>query len=455
MGMRGVVVACFLACLFAASACGQVEGPPPGFAACAADPDAGAAPVTPPAPDYWHDAKPILDARCASCHAAGGIGPFPILTYSDVMSRVALVQASVVAREMPPWPPNDCCQSYAHDRSLSADDYDTLVRWFEAGAPEGDPAGAPPSVPPPPPRLSRVDVTLRMAAPYTPVPNEDTSELRCFLIEGWPFAEQKYVTGVDVRPGNPRIVHHVIVQTVGLGEVPELRARDGRDGRPGFDCRDLRGEIHVNGSVGGWTPGQIPFESPDARIGVLFPARSQIMLQVHYDVRNGADAPDQTEVFLQVADAVDHRAKGMVTVNPLWLANGGLSIEAGDADAVHTFAYDPTVLLTKRRSFFIHSVNLHMHYVGSHGRVAIHRADGSWDCLLDVPRWDYHWASPYQLAQPVEFRPGDLLYVECHWDNTAGNQAPTTSGLPPPRDLEWGAAEEMCAGILLYTETWP
>jgi len=36
------------------------------------------------------------------------------------------------------------------------------LRWIDAGVPEGDPRGAPPSQPPPVPRLSRVDVTLKM-----------------------------------------------------------------------------------------------------------------------------------------------------------------------------------------------------------------------------------------------------------------------------------------------------
>jgi len=81
--------------------------------------------------------------------------------------------------------------------------------------------------------------------------------------------------------------------------------------------------------------------------------------------------------------------------------------------------------------------------------------DGSWDCLLDIPAWDYHWSSWYQLAAPVKFNPGDLLYVECHWDNTAAHQPPVKGVQPAPRDLHWATAEEMCAGLALFTDTWP
>jgi hypothetical protein len=264
-----------------------------------------------------------------------------------------------------------------------------------------------------------------------------------------------YVTGVDVRPGNPRLVHHVIVQTIDASLVPEVRAREGVDGRPGFDCRRLQNELHVNGSVGGWTPGTVPQESPDATLGVPFAANSQVLIQVHYDVRGSDGLPDQTLIDFQVAPSVKHRLRGMVALNPLWLANDGLDIEAGDPDAMHNFAYDPTVFFSKNRSLFLHSVGLHMHFLGSRGRVGIQRTDGSWDCLLDIPEWDYHWSSGYQLAAPVQLNPGDLLYVECHWDNTAANQVPVNGVQPPPRDLRWATAEEMCAGILLFTDTWP
>jgi len=429
----------------------SIDMPPANFAACGPSSfDAGVA-----APDYWHDAKPIFDTKCAMCHVADGIGPMTLLTYQDARDWAGLIRNAVDRKLMPPWPPNDCCGEYQHDRSLSDLQRDTMLRWIDAGLPEGDMATATPSMPLPPPQLSRVDVTLRMPQPYTPVPTEETSDLRCFVIEGWPYDEEMFVTGFDVRPGNPAIVHHVIVQTVDGSSVPDLKAREGADGRPGFDCRNLRGELHVNGAAGGWTPGSVPQESPDGTLGVPFPAKSDVLLQIHYDVRAGVTMPDQTEIHFQVAKSVKHRMRALVAANPLWLANDGLDIPAGDADAMHNFAYDPTVYYSHGNPFYLHAINLHMHYLGSHGRIGIHRADGSWDCLLDIPDWNYHWSSWYQLAQPVQFNPGDLLYVECHWDNSASNQAPVNGMVPAPHDQHWATAEEMCAALGLFTDTWP
>src|SRR5262249_831483 len=150
---------------------------------------------------------------------------------------------------------------------------------------------------------------------FTPVAQEGTSERRCFLIDGWPFAADKYVTGVDARPGNRAVVQGVAVQTVGAGDVPGLRAREGVDGRPGFDCRDVGDDLWLGGGVGSWTPGQPPFESADATTGVPVPAHAQLMLQVLYDLGNAVTMPDQTEIDLQIADTVRH-SLGSLVVSP-------------------------------------------------------------------------------------------------------------------------------------------
>ena len=33
---------------------------------------------------YYKDIKPLVEAKCASCHKPGDSGPFSLLTYEDV-----------------------------------------------------------------------------------------------------------------------------------------------------------------------------------------------------------------------------------------------------------------------------------------------------------------------------------------------------------------------------------
>jgi len=115
------------------------------------------------------------------------------------------------------------------------------------------------------------------------------------------------------------------------------------------------------------------------------------------------------------------------------------------------FAYDPTVVITKGEAVEMHNVMLHMHELGSIGRVAILRADGTTDCLLNITQWDFHWMADYYFEKPVRIAPGDKLYVECHWDNTAENQRLVNGEREPPRDLVWKTQDEMCGAILTYS----
>src|SRR5262249_21958843 len=110
-------------------------------------------------------------------------------------------------------------------------------------------------------------------------------------------------------------------------------------------------------------------------------------------------------------------------------------------------------------AFTIWGAGLHMHTRGTHGRIGIRRSTtsatpGADDCALQIDKWDFHWQGSYSLVQPMQFAPGDQLELECHFDNTAGNQ-PLVNGVPMPvRDVNWGESttDEMCLGLFYITQ---
>jgi hypothetical protein len=81
--------------------------------------------------------------------------------------------------------------------------------------------------------------------------------------------------------------------------------------------------------------------------------------------------------------------------------------------------------------------------------VEIQRAAGAHECVLDIPRWNFHWQGAYGLTNPKRVERGDSLSIECHWDNSATNQP---DGLAP-RELNWGERtdDEMCLAFLYIT----
>lgn len=418
------------------------------FGACTAPlaPDEAAVPDD---PSWYRDVQPIVITKCEGCHVDGGIGPFPLRDYADFAQRSPQIYDQIDQRIMPPWQPDPCCNHYQWDRSLSEDQRATVLRWIEAGMPAGNPDDAPPADPPPL-GLPRVDLRATMHEPFTPAPQVGADELRCFLLDHDPIDRTRYITGFDFQPGTRAEVHHVIVYAVDADAADDLERKSGADGRPGWDCYGEAGELAGSREyIGGWQPGVGPRLLPEG-IGRELKANTRIMIQIHYDTGHGI-APDQSAIDIMLDDHVDRLEKAIPIGNPLWLAGEGMHIAANDPDAEAWFAYDPTVLLGKGKPMQVHNVMVHMHELGTIGRVGILRNDGTTDCLVNITRWDFHWMADYYFAQPVEIEPGDQVVVECHWDNTADNQKIVNGERQTPRDLGWGTDKEMCGAVLTYS----
>ncbi|CAN5917158.1 hypothetical protein BH11MYX3_BH11MYX3_06190 [soil metagenome] len=422
---------------------------PEEFAACPAeDREAGIA-----APTWFADVQPIVIAKCQGCHSAGGLGPFELGSYHQVANLRSLVRGAVEDRRMPPWQPSPCCTTYRWDRSLTEAERATVLRWFDDGMTLGSEADAP-ITEPPVTALPHVDLRAEMREPFTPEPKVGADELRCFLLDHEAIDRTRYITGFDFLPGVRSMVHHVIVFSVPEDAVAALSKDDGKDGRPGWDCYGEGGELQSSKEyIGGWQPGVLPRVLPEG-IGRELKARTRVMIQIHYDTGHGT-APDRSAIELMLEDKVERIEKSIPVGNPLWFAGDGMAIPAGAPDTQVWFAYDPSALVTKGASVDIHNVMLHMHELGSIGRVAILRANGTTECLLDIPRWDFHWMADYYLDRPARLDPGDQLYVECHWDNTAENQKVVNGVRQKPRTLRWGTDQEMCGAVLTYSEALP
>src|SRR5687767_6803443 len=164
-------------------------------------------------PTWYRDIEPLVIEKCQGCHVDGGIAPFPLSGYSQFSSLRGVIHDAVESKRMPPWQPDDCCNNYLYDRSLSDAEHDTLIRWLESGTALGDPADAMPP-PPPPQGLPRVDLRAEMPVEFAPKPKVGSDEIRCFLLDHDPIVRTRYITGFDFQPGTRALVHHVIVYAV-------------------------------------------------------------------------------------------------------------------------------------------------------------------------------------------------------------------------------------------------
>src|SRR5688500_13969773 len=124
--MRGWLFSAILACDVGAPP-GSSEPSPSSDPSPSSSSDAGSGPD-------WSEVAPIL-ARCAGCHADGGIG-FPITGYATAAALAPVIAEVVSSRRMPPWPAGPLSEpAFVGDPSLDEAEIATVVAWADAGAP--------------------------------------------------------------------------------------------------------------------------------------------------------------------------------------------------------------------------------------------------------------------------------------------------------------------------------
>ncbi len=203
--------------------------------------DSSAAP--PAAPTFSKDVAPIVYAKCVKCHRPGEVAPMSLIDYKNVRPWARAIRQKVVSREMPPWFADRKVGKWTNDMSLTQDEIDTIARWVDTGAPLGDAAQVPPA-----PQFAKgwamgvqPDAIVEMPLSVK-LPAEGEVETRDYW--GPPaFKEDKWISAVEFRPGNPEVVHHADANIMPLCKGCSLRNGDlvGADGSVSHD-RNLKPE---------------------------------------------------------------------------------------------------------------------------------------------------------------------------------------------------------------------
>jgi hypothetical protein len=355
---------------------------------------------------FHKDIEPILQARCQGCHRPGEVAPMSLLTYGEARPWAKAIREAVLMGKMPPWSPDPKYGKFRNDLSLAPGEKEKIVAWVDAGAKEGKRSDAPPpksftegwQIPPP-------DVVFQMPEPFD-VPATGAVEYQ-FIRVPTNFTEDKWVQMVEVRPGNPAVVHHAIV----VMDDPEYR---GREEYLGGYAPGMMAQI--------WKPGQ-------AR---LLRAGSVLTFQMHY-AANGKAAQDRTEIGLVFAkEPVTQRIMGSLAMPP------GLTIPPGAVnyrvDGVATIQQDSELV----------SLRAHMHLRGKSFQMRAVYPNGESEILLDIPKFDFNWQPYYYLATPKPLPRGTRIEATGYFDNSANNPF----NPDPTATVSWGPQtwDEMMIG---------
>jgi hypothetical protein len=392
---------------------------------------AAAAPQKTDRPTWHRDIGPLVRRHCSGCHREGEIGPFPLQKYTDVLKRLRQVSDVVARRIMPPWKADSHGQ-FKGERRLRDDEMSLFSLWVQQAAPEGDPLPEPPFDAAPAWRLGTPDTIVRMPAAYT-VKSEGGDVYRCFVMPN-ELTEDAWISAIEVKPGNPRVVHHVNLFVDRTGTAEKM---DAADPEPGFKSSGFGPGFPPTAVLGGWTPGRTTGHLPEG-VGVRYPAGGRLVMEVHYHP-TGRTETDQTSIGIYFC-----RTPVQKRLRVLSLMNQSIRIPPNDANVKVKYGTwipaDITLL----------DVTPHMHFLGRSMTVTATLPGSILKGLVSVPDWDYRWQTVYEFVQPIKLPRGTRLDVEAVYDNSRNNPRNPNN---PPKWVYWGegANEEMCTAFLGFT----
>ncbi len=380
-------------------------------------------------PTFTKDVARILQQRCQGCHRRDQIGPFVLETYEQARKRSVDIAAVAEDRSMPPWKPTaGVGPKFKHDRSLTAGEIAVLQSWANAGAPRGEQEHMPsPTRYPDGWSLGEPDLVLEIAEDFN-VPASGPDIYRCFVI-ATDLPRDALVSAIECRPGNRRVVHHMMafLDTHGYG-----RERDAADPGPGYTSFSGPG-VEITGDLGGWAAGNEAFHLPEG-IGRVLPSRADVILQVHYHP-SGKREVDRTRLGI-------HFARKPIKQTIQWAnaSNYDFRLQPGSANTeVKATWYVPVDVDAL-------AVTPHMHQLGRDFRMSVRYPNGRKQDLIHIGDWDATWQNTYSFEKPIRLPKGTVVAVVAHYDNSAHSRNPSR----PPKLVKCGpeVTDEMCVGYI-------
>ena len=368
------------------------------------------------APTFSRDVAPILQRSCQHCHQPAGIAPMSLLDYREARPWARSIRDRVERRLMPPWhlDPTVGIQDYKNDVSLTPDEIDTVVRWVDAGAPEGDPADLPEPLEFPRADAWEVEAMLGRppdfvvrSTPYHVVANGQDQWWNPELdFEG--FDEPRYIRAAEFKPSWPlgiKVTHH--------GHATLRR-----------DAPVEGGERPPSVRLVGMGIGKRWDVLPEGVGKLLPPGPATLRFNLHYfPVGEAVTEVAEVGVWLYPEGETPDR----VTVGERQFYVDGTHRERLRASDIlipphgHLVLEDQYVM---DRPALLQSFRPHMHMRGTEMSMTALYPDGRRELLSRVNRYDHNWQIAYVYdddAQPLLPR-GTVLMLRARWDNTAANR---------------------------------
>jgi hypothetical protein len=384
---------------------------------------AGAADVPARQVTFSRDVAPIFQAKCQECHQPNSIAPMSLITFQEARPWARSIKERVAARQMPPWHIDRSVgvQQFKNDISLTDQQVDTIVRWVDEGAPQGDPKDLPPPRPLVtdnewtavkdgfgPPDLVVKSSEYTMAAQHQDVWYRPMSDI--------PLTEPRWAKLVEIRPTNlkgRKIIHHSIAYLV-LNNDPDAvntGTATGPDRGAGADDLVNRRPMLMEWAIG---KGYDLFR-PDT--GKLLVPGEKISWDQHIHAV-GEEVTAGSEIGIWFYKKGEDPKKRSYLVGFTGL-RGARNLDIPPNSLAQTEGF--TVL---KENALITNFQPHFHLRGKSMQVEAVLPDGSSQILSYIGNFNFNWMTNYiydDEAAPV-LPKGTVIHVSAWYDNTRANK---------------------------------
>jgi hypothetical protein len=395
-------------------------------------------------PTFYKDVLPILQANCQACHRPGEVAPMSLITYEQTRPWARAIQKAVVTKQMPPWFADPAVGHFANERRLESREIDTIARWVDAGAPAGSEKDAPPPIAFTSGWNLKPDLVIEMSQPFE-LPARGTINYKYVLVKG-NFTEDLWVSSAEMRPGNPKVLHHgkVWVRPPGSHWMEKAVPGVAYERETQSDIIGDNAIEEGNDILGKFNPGLGAQRFDIEGAAKFIPKGSDLVFELHYTT-SGESATDVSKLGLVLAKQAPQTRyyfhAGPTATN--------LAIPAGNQNAEVvseiTFAQDAKLVYAQP----------HMHLRGKDFEMRLVLPSKETKTVLKGS-WNFEWQMGYQYAEPIALPKGSKLQLISHFDNSPANRF----NPDPSKRIVWGPQnwDEMSncfIGVLFPTTTAP
>lgn len=311
---------------------------------------------------FHQDVRPILAAKCGTCHGDGGVAGLPLLRFDEARAAAWPIRQALLTDRMPPWSAVAGDTPLKGSPALTAREMNTLMTWAAGGTPAGTAQVVP----------ETAADRWPLGAPDTVLPIAPAA-----LEAGEPMADRevvlpaaslrgKWIALVDVRPQDPAMVRRaeVALRRAGLDRV-----------------------------IASWLPGETP-QRLEAGAAFRVPASASLVVRLHYQrpiAAGGAAVASGGELGIYLSRAPARRDVRAIDLTHPGPFDGGLAF-------TREFAAGTTLVALRQVSGPADATAV----------LTIIAPDGSRSTLVQMTIRP-EWPRRYVFARPVRLAPGSRI----------------------------------------------